>query len=73
MNDLYLRSGARKVNFRKYIADLRASGGVQHFRFNTGLRYFKYSILVSGHKSRFHDVSKTRLDDLTVNGSGLGK
>ena len=34
----------------KGYADLKGCQGVQHFRFDTNLECFKYSVLVSGHK-----------------------
>ena len=49
----------RKGNFVKYIADLRMYGGVQHLHLHTGLQYFKYAVIVVGHKSLRDDASRT--------------
>ena len=48
--------------FRKYNADLRAYGGVQHFHFDTSLECFKYSVIFTGHKPLKKEVSKTNFD-----------
>ena len=48
-------------NVRKYNADLVGCKGVQHFRFDSGLEFFKYLVLVAGHKPPKKEASKTHL------------
>ena len=41
---------------------------VSRFSFDRGFQYLKYAVLVTGHKPRFNDSTKTHLDDLAFNG-----
>ena len=49
---------------------MKACGGVKYFRFDMGLKYFKYAVLTAGHKPRFNDASKMHLDNVAANCGG---
>jgi len=68
-----LRGGMGKANSRKYNADLKGCQGAQHFRFDTGLECFKYSIFVVADIAKAKDVNKKHLDGLVVNRGGVGQ
>ena len=69
-NKFVLRDG--RYGLEKYNVDLKYCQGVQRFRFDIGLEWLNYAVLVSGHKLRTNDVTKTHLDELAVNRRGEG-
>ena len=64
-----LKGGRNEL--KKYNADLKFCQDVQHFRFDRGLEWLKYSVLVAGQKpSKMNGVNKIYMDDLAGDGGG---